>query len=231
VKAVLLAAGAGTRLGPLTLRVPKPLVRVAGEPLLAHQLRYLAASGVTDLAVNVHHHAEMIETYLDEVDPPLRIRVYREAELRGTAGALFPMSEFLTTPFLVLYGDVVTDVDLRSLLDGARGLATLAYYRSADVRGKGVLELDGTGRIVRFVEKPPSRSGTRSVNAGIYALDPAIRRFIPPRGDFGFDVWPALTAAGEAIYGFEVDGYVLDMGSPEALRRLEHDVAAGRVPW
>jgi NDP-sugar pyrophosphorylase family protein len=234
VKAVLLAAGLGTRLASLTVSVPKILVPVAGEPLLAHQLRYLAANGVTEAAINVHHLADQVESYLEGVNPPLDIRIYREALIRGTAGAIFPMRDFLTERFVLLYGDVVTDADLRRLQREARGTATLAYYVSSDVRDKGVIEVDRDEKVVRFVEKPPhGGAGDRAgcVNAGLYSLDPRIFDVVPEVGDFGYDVWPRLLDTGQAIYGHKLDGYLLDMGSPDAHRRLETDIREGAIRW
>jgi NDP-sugar pyrophosphorylase family protein len=230
VKAVLLAAGLGTRLSPITGAVPKILAPVAGEPLLGRQLRYLATCGFETVAVNLHHQADSVEHYLSSIDAPLEVVVYREVELRGTAGALFPMRDLLTERFIVLYGDVVTDADLRQLYGRSHGLATLAYYVSSDVRDKGLLDIDADGRVVSFVEKPV-RSGDGFVNAGVYVLDPAILDFIPAHGDFGFDVWPRVLASGEAIYAVEIDGYLLDMGNPAALRRLEDDVRRGALSW
>jgi mannose-1-phosphate guanylyltransferase len=231
VKAVLLAAGRGTRLAPLTITIPKILAPVGGEPLLAHQLRYLAAAGVSEVLMNVHHRADAIEEYLASTRPPLIVTLFHEPELLGTAGALLPMRPQLADErFLVLYGDVVTDADLAALNQGAARIATLAYYTSSDVRDKGILELGPSGRILRFVEKP-EQHGEGLVNAGIYMLEPRILDYVPQRGDFGFDVWPRLLEAGEPIYAAEIDGYLLDMGSPDALARLEQDVATGRLAW
>jgi NDP-sugar pyrophosphorylase family protein len=230
VKAVLLAAGLGTRLAPVSSTMPKILVPVAGEPLLARQLRFLARSGVTEVAINLHHFAEDVEACLRTIVTPLQVVVFREHQLRGTAGAITPMRSFLTERFVVLYGDVVTDADLEEFQRGARGIATLAYYRSPDVFEKGVIELDDNDRVLSFVEKPIDALNN-CVNAGMYSLDPGILEFIPDMGDFGFDVWPRAIAAGEAIYGWEVDGYLLDMGSPTAVARLEDDVRRGAVRW
>jgi NDP-sugar pyrophosphorylase family protein len=230
MKAVLLAAGLGTRLAPVSSAIPKILTPVAGEPLLIRQLRFLAASGVTQVAINLHHFAEKVEACLRTVVTPLQVVVYREHQLRGTAGALAPMRDFLTDRFLVLYGDVVTDADLGDFQRGSRGIATLAYYRSPEALEKGVIALDDNDRVVSFMEKPrDGRNGC--VNAGVYSLDPDILEFIPETGDFGFDVWPRVIASGKAIYGREVSGYVLDMGSPIALTQLEADVRRGAVKW
>jgi mannose-1-phosphate guanylyltransferase len=231
VKAVLLAAGRGTRLAPLTTTAPKILLSVAGEPLLARQLRYLAMQGISEVLLNLHHHANLVDDYLATSGLPVAVTVYDEPELRGTAGALFPMRERLDAGrFVVLYGDVVTDHDLRAFKRESRGIATLAYYVASDVRGKGLLDLGLDERVRHFVEKPRGQQ-SGCVNAGIYALDPAIFEFIPEFGDFGFDVWPRVLAAGEVIYGSPIDGYLLDMGSPDALAQLRRDIEARLIAW
>ena len=230
MKAVLLAAGHGTRLAPLTTTVPKILVEIAGEPLLTRQLRYLAAQGVTDVALNLHHLAGRVREHLAAEPPPLRVHLYEEAELLGTAGALLPMRSFLTEPFVLLYGDVVTDMDLGALYRGLRGAATLSYYVSTEMEGKGVLELDGDRRVVAFVEKPDPPLDAGAINAGVYALHPDVLGLIPPRGDFGYDVWPQLLHTG-GLYGHRVDAYVADIGSFEAIAQVEADVRRGAFAW
>lgn len=234
VKAVVLAAGLGTRLAPLTQSVPKILVPLGGRPLLERQLLYLAANGITHVAVNLHHHADLVLEFLERSDLPVQVRVSHEPELLGTAGALQPLRDFLTEPFVVLYGDVLTDANLAELAAAharTNGTATLAYYRSRAAEGKGVLELDDEGRVSSFVEKPPSSNEVRCVNAGLYALSPEVLRFTRPGADFGHDVWPAMLVAGEAIYAHEVDGYLRDVGSPEALAEAEADLAARAIRW
>jgi NDP-sugar pyrophosphorylase family protein len=234
MKAVLLGAGLGTRLGPLAGDAPKILAPLAGEPLLAHQLRYLAREGCDEVLLNVHHRADQVIAFLDEFDSPVRTIPFHEDELLGTAGALLPMRDLLDEPFVLQYGDVLTDARLRALLDDHSrlgGVATLTYYESTDTREKGLLELAPDSRITGFAEKPEGEIAVGNVNAGIYALDPAILEFIPPRGDFGFDVWPAVTAAGRPIYGHRVDAYVRDVGSVETLRRAEADLEQGALAW
>lgn len=230
MKAVLLAAGHGTRLAPLTDHVPKILVEIAGEPLLARQLRYLAAQGMTDVAINLHHLAEQVRGFLAAADVPLSVHVFDEPELLGTAGALGPMRAFLDEPFVLLYGDVVTDLDLRELYRARRGTATLVYYVSTNIEGKGIIDLDAAGRVTGFVEKPESVSLPAPINAGIHVLEPAVLDLVPERGDFGYDVWPALVADG-ALFGYGTRSYVADIGSIEMLRQVEGDIRAGAVAW
>ena len=234
MKAVLLAAGLGTRLAPLTLSVPKILAPLGGRPLLAHQLEYLAGSGVSDVAINLHHHAAQVLEFLAEEEPPLTVRPFLEPELLGTAGALGPMRDFLDEPFAILYGDVVTDLDLGALLaahESGGGIATLSYYRSSDVVGKGILEVDADGRVAGFIEKPAATGRVEAVNAGIYAASPEIVEFARPGADFGHDVWPAALAAAKRLHGFEIDCYLRDVGSLAALQAAERDLEAGAVRW
>lgn len=234
MRAVLLAAGLGTRLAPLTDSIPKILVPLGGRPLLEHQLAYLEQGGVTEVAVNVHHHAEEVIRFLETSETALRVRVSHEPRLLGTAGALLPLRDFLTQPFLVLYGDVVTDADLPHLMDrhvSLGGVATLTYYRSTETAGKGLVSLRGDGRVTSFAEKPET-SDSSYVSAGLYALSPEALAFVrPDRPDFGHDVWPAMLAEGAAVYGYELRGYIRDVGSAETLEAANRDLVAGAIAW
>jgi NDP-sugar pyrophosphorylase family protein len=121
-------------------------------------------------------------------------------------------------------------MDLGALLRHLRDVATLSYYLSVDTKDKGVLELDNTGRVVAFVEKPSATEAAHAINAGAYALDPAILDLIPERGDFGHDVWPAVLPTGR-LHGHRTDAYVTDIGSIEMLRKVEGDVHRGVLEW
>lgn len=235
MKAVLLAAGRGTRLAPLTDSIPKILLPIDGRSLLEHQLNYLAQNGITDIAINVSHHAEQVLTELKRGEATLVRHVSREPRPHGTAAALLAFADFLIEPFIVLYGDVVTDTSLGELMaaHGRKGgIGTLTCYESSETAGKGLLDLDSDGRIVAFVEKPSEPSARGFVNAGVYALDPAVLELITPgRTDFGLDVWPAALAEGRRLYGHRIDDYVCDIGTPQALERIRRDVAAGVLAW
>jgi mannose-1-phosphate guanylyltransferase len=232
MKAVLLAAGLGTRLAPLTYSIPKILVPFCGRPLLERQLEYLARNDVDEVAVNLHHHADQVRHFLADRELPVAVRTSFESDLLGTAGALIPLRDFLTAPFVVLYGDVVTDTSLSALLErhrATRATVTLAFYPSDRTEGKGLLALDSDGRVTSFQEKPDSRSDTGIVNAGIYAMSPEIFDFIEGPADFGHDVLPAVLGAGKPIYGYRSTGYVHDIGSLEALRAAEGELTSREV--
>jgi NDP-sugar pyrophosphorylase family protein len=235
MKAVLLAAGRGTRLEPLTHSIPKILAPLDGRPLLDHQLRYLAANGVTEVAINVHHHARQVQRFLDRAGAPLRIHMSYEAELLGTAGALVPLRGFLDETFVVLYGDVVTDTSLPRLVAAHRragALATLACVRDELSAAKGLVEVGDSGRVLSFREKVAMPVEGAVVNAGIYILEPEVLNEIEVGfSDFGHDVWPRLVAVGADLRAVVIRDYVRDIGSPEALRDARADLVGGVSRW
>jgi mannose-1-phosphate guanylyltransferase len=235
MKAMLLAAGRGTRLAPLTDTTPKILAPFGGRPLLAHQLDYLQRAGMSEIALNVHHHADQVLACLDELDPDVPVRISHERELLGTAGALVPLRDFFTEPTIVLYGDVLTDADLAELMQEHRRhapLATLAVYRSRDSVGKGVVRVTETGRVEAFVEKPPAATSEVLINAGLYVIAPELLELIGAGAcDFGHDVWPRALAAGHTLRASMLEAYVRDIGSPAQLAAAADDLAAGALAW
>lgn len=236
MKAMLLAAGRGTRLAPLTDTTPKILAPFGERPLLVHQLEYLQRGGVSEIALNVHHHADQVLACLDALRPDVSVRVSHERELLGTAGALAPLRDFFTEPAIVLYGDVVTDASLAELMDEHchhDPLATLAVYPARRSLGKGVVRLaDETGRIDAFVEKPADVAAETLINAGLYVIAPELLELLGPgASDFGHDVWPRVLAAGHTLRASVLDAYVRDIGSPSQLAAAADDLSAGALAW
>src|ERR1035437_6497839 len=158
MRAMVLAAGVGQRLRPLTHGRPKPMLPLGGKPLLEHNLRLLARYGIREIAINLHFHPEVIVDYFgDGSHLGLKITYSREPKLLGTAGAVKNMESFFSEPFLVLYGDNFTDCRLDRLIDfhqQKRGLCTIAAFHRESVAASGILDLDDTSRVTRFVEKP-----------------------------------------------------------------------------
>jgi NDP-sugar pyrophosphorylase family protein len=236
MKALILAAGLGTRLGPLTLTVPKPMLPVGDRPLLEHTVGLLRAHGVSEIAMNVHYFPDVITGHFgDGAADGVRIVYSREDELLGTAGAARKLIDFLDEPFIVVYGDVLTDLDLSGLAAWHRSTGaalTLTLYRVEDPTRVGIVEVDGTGRVVRFKEKP-ARDAVFSdlANTGILVVEPSVLRSLPADTflDFGQHVLPMLLAAGRPVYARMADGYVLDIGGPERYAQAQADASAGRV--
>lgn len=238
MKAMVLAAGEGTRLRPLTLVLPKPLVPVANEPLLARTLRLLAAQNVRDVAVNLFHRPQAIlDTIGDGRALGLsHLRYSFEETLLGTAGGVRRVGPaFLDETFLVLYGDNLYRFDIAPLVAFHRekkAVATIATFEAANPSACGLVIADENGRVTRFQEKPPPADVfTNTANAGVYVLEPAIFDFLPPGDaplDWGKDVFPALLDRG-IVFSCPLNGYLQDTGTPETYRQANQDALSGRT--
>ena len=229
-RAMLLAAGLGTRLRPLTDRVPKCMIPLAGRPLLEHTVAWLRGSGVTDLVINVHHLAEVVERHFgDGARFGVRITYSVEEELLGTAGAVKRGARGFDRPFFVWYGDNLSSCRIDRLWARHReraGAATIALFHRDDPTQSGIVGLAPDGRITRFLEKPaPAEVFSHWISAGILVLEPRVVAAIPEGrfADFGRDVFPSLLARGEALYGYQMsaDEGLWWIDRPEDLAQLE----------
>lgn len=236
-KGMMLAAGLGTRMGALTAHLPKPLMPIANEPVMAHGLRCLRRLGLTEVCANVCHLREqVVETFGDGGAHGLRIRWLLEDEPSGTAGGMKGMQRFLEDDLIVvLAGDTMLDIDLTPLLEGHRAVgafASLATLHVEDPSRYGVVVTDVDGRVLRFQEKPrPGTEISRQANTGIYVLDPGIFDLIP-RGkfcDFALHVFPEILRRGLPFFAFPVGGYWTDIGHPGAYLQANLDFLAGRI--
>ncbi len=227
---MVLAAGEGLRLRPLTERLPKSMIRVGGKPVLEHTLAWLRRHGVAEVLINLYHRPEAIrEHFGDGARLGMRIVYSREDRMLGTAGGVKNAAWFFRGPFLLLYGDNLSTCDFSRLLAFHRrcgGLATLALFEREDATSSGIAQLGPDGRITRFLEKPSrEQCFSHLVNAGIYVLEPELLNWIPAEGapDFGRDVFPYLLAAGQPIYGYRMpeDERLWWMDTPQDLERLQ----------
>jgi mannose-1-phosphate guanylyltransferase len=230
MKALVLAAGAGTRLRPLTDSCPKPMLPIAGKPLLERTMRWLAQAGVTEAALNLHHLPDVVREGLgDGSHFGMQIRYNYEATLLGTAGAIHGFPGFFDAPFLVIYGDLLMDLDLADLIAFHRernATMTLALKRTSTPQSQGMIEVDGSGRVMQFVEKPQQWQGGDTANAGVYICEPSVAMRIPAGvSDFGHDIIPGLLRDGAAVYGRPLRGYLLDIGTPAAYAQAQEDWA------
>jgi mannose-1-phosphate guanylyltransferase/phosphomannomutase len=226
VKALLLAGGQGTRLRPLTDDRPKPMVDIGGEPAIAHALRWLRRQGVAEVAINLHSHPEVLRRFVgDGSQFDLQVIYSFESEILGTAGALRPLHEFFRADdaFVVLYGDVLTDLDLRPVQEAhaaSRAAATIVVSRVDDPTQAGIVAFDGDSRISRLVEKPAASDVFSDWgNAGIYLCGPAVLRYVSADGpqDFARDLFPAMLRDGCHLLASPTTALVIDFGSPERL--------------
>jgi mannose-1-phosphate guanylyltransferase/mannose-1-phosphate guanylyltransferase/phosphomannomutase len=248
MKAMVLAAGLGTRLRPITNAVPKPMVPVLNRPVMEHILRLLHGNGFTEAIANLHWFPETIEgRFGDGSELGVELSYSREEQLLGTSGGVRNAAGFLGDSFLVISGDALTDIDLRAMADfheSHDGIATLATKRVADTSQFGVAITDEDGRIQGFQEKPPAAEALSDLaNCGIYMFRSAIFDYFPEPGtskaasegdppgfaDWAMDVFPALLASDAPFYSHEIDRYWNDIGNLEELRQGNLDALLGEV--
>ena len=231
MKAMVLAAGLGTRLQPLTFEVPKPMVPVLDRPVMAHIVRLLENQGFDELVANVHWFPDTIRDYFGD-----RLEYRQEPELLGTAGGVRNVRDFFgDEEVVVISGDALTDLDVGALVErhrSAGGIATLTVKSIPDTRAYGVVIHDEDGRVQGFQEKPePSEALSDLANCGIYCFNQEIFDFFPEEDpvDWAEDVFPALLEHDVPFYVHQVEAYWNDIGSLDELRQGTWDAREGRV--
>lgn len=236
-KVMLLAAGLGTRLTPLTDDIPKPMVPVLNRPVMEHLVRLLSRQGFRDIVVNLHYRPEEIESYFGNGGKwGVRLSYSREERLMGTAGGVKGCEEFFEGgTFLVLSGDALTDLDLGELLSyhyEKRAMATVVVTGVDDTSAYGVVVFDEEGRITGFQEKPTeAEAASRVANSGIYVFEPSVLDLIPGGSpyDFGRELFPRLVETNEALFAWEHDYYWNDVGSIREYQRGNFDALEEKV--
>ena len=237
MKAMVLAAGKGTRLFPLTGEIPKPLAPVVDTPIIGHIFGLLARHGIDEVHVNIHYLADaLLDAYGEESETDgMTVLLNREDELLGTAGGVKRLANRFDDTFVVVSGDALTDIDIERLVafhKEKRALATIALRRVYDTSEFGVVETEEDCRILGFQEKPnPEEAISTLANTGIYVLEPRALDYIPEDTffDFAKDVFPRFLENGERFVGYQGDFYWSDIGTLEAYRQAQYDVLSGKV--
>jgi mannose-1-phosphate guanylyltransferase len=248
MRAMVLAAGLGTRLRPITYAMPKPMVPVANRPVMEHILRLLARHGFAETIANLHWFPDLIQDYFgDGSASGVELTYSYEEQLLGTSGGVRKAAGFLGDSFLVISGDALTDLDLsamRAFHESHDGIATLATKRVADTSQFGVAITGADGRIQGFQEKPdPAEALSDLANCGIYMFRKEIFDFFPAPGtseaagpgdpdgfaDWAMDVFPRLLDGDVPFYSHEIDAYWDDIGNLEELRASNRDALSGAV--
>jgi mannose-1-phosphate guanylyltransferase/phosphomannomutase len=236
MKAVVMAGGEGSRLRPLTIGRPKPMVPMVSKPVVAHILDLLKRQGITDVIITLHFMPEVIQSYFgDGQSLGMNIRYAIEETPLGTAGSVKNAEPYLDEPFLIISGDAVTDINLQDIIAFHRekeATATLTLYRVPNPLEYGVIVTDPDGKIVQFLEKPSwGEVISDTVNTGIYVIDPSvldlIKKGVPT--DWSRDVFPRMLAEERALYGYVADGSWTDVGDIVEYMRASEDVLHHRV--
>ena len=245
---MVLAAGLGTRLRPITYAMPKPMVPVANRPVMEHILRLLARHGFTEAIANLHWFPELIqERFGDGSGCGVELSYSHEEQLLGTSGGVRKVADFLGDSFLIISGDALTDIDLgamREFHESHDGIATLATKRVEDTTQFVVAITGSDGRIQGFQEKPePAEALSDLANCGIYMFRKEIFDFFPEPGtskaagpgdpdgfaDWAMDVFPRLLEGDVPFYSHEIEAYWNDIGNLDELRESTADALAGAV--
>lgn len=237
MKALILAAGFGTRLRPLTERVPKPLVPVAGRPMIAYPLALVRAAGIEEVVINLHHLGEQIRAALgDGSEYGVRIVYSEEDPILDTGGAVQKAAPMLGgDTFVVVNADTVIDLDLREVVAWHRqrgAAATLVLRRDPEAARYGIIETDDRGRIRRFLGRPRDAAVPLApyMFCGVHVLEPTVFRYMRP-GRFSItrETYPAMVEAGEPLFGYVFEGYWRVLDTPEGLEQGRRELAGGQV--
>jgi mannose-1-phosphate guanylyltransferase len=237
MKAVILVGGEGTRLRPLTCNTTKAMVPVLNKPFLEHLLGYLKGHGITDIILAMSYLPQGIKDHFgDGSGLGVSLSYLVEEEPMGTAGAVKNAESYLDESFLMLNGDIFTDLDLTAMIGFHRqkkAAATIAVTPVEDPTAYGLIETNADGRITRFREKPSREEvTTNTINAGIYVLEPKVLAKIPPGKKVSIEreTFQQLLEGGEPVYAYYSAAYWLDMGTPEKYLSLNHDLLLGKAP-
>jgi mannose-1-phosphate guanylyltransferase len=234
MEALVLVGGEGTRLRPLTEKRPKPVLPLVGKPFISYMLDWLREHGVDEVVMACGFEPDALRETIGSGDAEQRVRYVVEPDPRGTAGAIKFAEDQLGEKFFVLNGDVLTDLDLTELMrehTENQAIATIGLYPVADATGYGLVHRDAEGWVTEFAEKPGPEEAAAGghINAGCYVLEHAVLERIPPDRDVSIerDVFPTLI--GRGLRGVPLDGYWLDIGTPDRFLRASWDILERRV--
>jgi mannose-1-phosphate guanylyltransferase/phosphomannomutase len=236
MKAMILAAGVGSRLDPLTRQIPKPMVPIVNRPVMEHIVELLAKHGIKDIMVNLHYLADQIEGHFGDGSKwGVNIQYSVEEKLWGDAGSLKRCEDFFDDTFLVVGGDDLADIDLTRMLrlhKEKKALATIALSLVDDPSEYGIALLNERGKITRFLEKPRGEViFSNTANTGVYIFEPSILELIPRGVPYGFgnNVFPMLLEHRTRFYGYLTSSYWRDVGNLKQYQQTHFDVLDGRV--
>src|SRR5256885_6773800 len=235
MKGLILAGGKGTRLRPLTINTPKPVVPVANSPFLLYQVDLMRSAGIEDIILSLSYQPRKIEDLLkDGTDYGVRIRYAVEASPLGTGGAFKNAEEHIDSTSVVFNGDVLTDINLAAVVahhKAKQAVATIVLTPVENPSAYGLVETSSDGWIQRFIEKPgPDEITCNTINAGIYVLEPSVLKYMPKGEPYSFErgLFPALLEHKEPVLSFVMDTYWIDIGTPRKYLEVHQDILSGK---
>lgn len=234
MQAVILAGGRGTRLG--NSEIPKVMIRIGGTPVLEHQIELLKKNGINEVILCVKHVSKAIKDYFGNGGRfGVKITYSEEKNFLGTAGAVRFARKKIKGDFLLLYGDVMLNMDISKLVEyhkKKKGVATLVVHKSDHPHDSDIIDIGPDGRIRRFLGKPkPGQKFKNVTNAAVYVMKKSVLDSVPEGrpSDFGGDIFPEMVEKSAKVYGYETREYIKDMGTPERLMRVSRDFSRGII--
>lgn len=236
IKAVILAGGVGSRLSKITKKIPKPMVKIGGLPVLEHQINLLKRYDIKEIIILTGRLSKVIEKYFKNgKDFGVNITYFKEKKPLGTAGGLKEIKNQLTDDFLVLYGDVMLDMNLKRLIDSHKkknSFCTLVLHPNDHPYDSDLVETDDKQKVIAFHPKPhqPNKYFKNLANAGVYVMSPQILKYIKKgtKTDFDKDILPKIVNK-KTIFGYNTPEYIKDMGTPERLKEVTKDYLKGKI--
>jgi len=235
MKGLILAGGKGTRLRPLTINTPKPIVPVANAPFLLYQIDLMRSGGIDEMILSLSYQPRKIEDLLkDGSDYGVHIRYAVEGTPLGTGGAFKNAEEHINSTTVVFNGDVLTGLDLAAVIarhKEAGAVATLVLTPVENPSAYGLVETGRDGWVRRFIEKPgPNEITCNTINAGVYVLEPSVLRYMPKGEPYSFErgLFPTLLENKEPVLSYILDRYWIDIGTPKKYLEVHYDILAGR---
>ena len=236
MKAVILAGGKGSRLNQLAGNLPKVMLKIGEKPVIEHQIELLKKYGITDIYILVNHLKEAIKDYVENGEKyNVNVSCFEESEPLGTVGGIKEIEEHLKEDFLVLYGDVMINMDISKFIDFHNrhdSECSLVLHPNTHPYDSDLVETDNSSRIIAFHPKPhdDDKYYRNLVSAGAYILSPAVFKFLEKgkKADFGRDIFPKIFSEIK-MFGYNTTEYLKDMGTPERLAEVQKDLAEGKI--
>jgi len=236
MKTLILAGGKGTRIGKTTRKIPKPMIKIGGLSVLEHQINLLKRYGIKEIIILTGHLAEVIEKYFKNgKDFGVNITYFKEKKPLGTTGGLKEIENKLMEDFIVVYGDIMLDMDIARLLvfhKSKNSVCTTVLHPNDHPHDSDLVEIDNNQKIIAFHPKPHDENKyfRNLVNAGLYVMSPKILKYIKKgvKADFGKDIFPKIIKK-EALYGYNTAEYLKDIGTPDRLAKVRKDYRSGKI--
>lgn len=239
MQALILAGGFGTRLRPLTLKLPKPVVSLVNRPILEYQIELLKRAGITDIILSLNYQPDKIQAVIGNGEKyGVKVKYVVEPEPRGTAGAVKFAGQFIKETTVILNGDNLINLDIAKVAEYHRkqnATATIVLQRIENPIGYGLVEIDAENQVLNFLEKPSAEDltkiSTRTVNAGTYILEPSVLDLIPNGENYSFEygVFPELLKRKDKFTAFVDDSYWLDVGTPQRYLHAHQEIIKNKV--